>query len=53
MNSGIYIRVNKENMLLEDLTKEELYNWLNTLDNEELKRTIELLCNCLNLYEKN
>ena len=51
MNSGIYIRIDKENKLLEELTQDELYDWLNTLDNNALKRTIEILCNCLKMYE--
>ena len=53
MNSGIYIRVGKESKLLEELTKDELYDWLNILDNDALKRTIEILSHCLKLYEDN
>ena len=53
MNSGIYIRVGKESKLLEELTQDELHDWLSTLDSDVLKRTIEILCNCLKLYEIN
>ena len=53
MNSGIYIRVGKESKLLEELNKDKLYDRLDTLDNDSLKRTIEIISYCLKLYEDN
>lgn len=53
MNSGIYIRVDKENKLLEELTEEQRTEWLNSLDKSGLIRTINVLCACLQQYEDN
>lgn len=53
MNSGIYIRVDKENKLLEELTVEQRTEWLNSLDKSGLIRTINVLCACLQQYEDN
>ena len=36
MNSGIYIRVGKENKLLEETTIEERKEWLDSLNKEAL-----------------
>lgn len=47
MNSGIYIRVGKENLLLEELENKEMEEWLSKFDNEGLKRVIKILCSTL------
>lgn len=52
MNSGIYIRVGKENKLLEEMTIEERKEWLDSLNKETLYRVIDRLCEELLLYEK-
>lgn len=46
-NSGIYIRVHAENMLLEDMSEEERQLWLDDLDREALYRTIHHLCDTI------
>ena len=51
MNSGIYIRVNKENMLLEQMTEEQRTEWLKTLNTEGLIRTVNILANVLQYIE--
>lgn len=54
MNSGIYIRVGKENKLLEEMTIEERKEWLDSrnLNKENLYMIIDRLCEELLLYEK-
>lgn len=52
MNSGIYIRVGKENKLLEEMTIEERRKWLESLEKESLYIVIDRLCEVLLLYEK-
>ena len=52
MNSGIYIRVGKENKLLEKMTIEEREEWLDSLNKEALYRVIDRLCEVLLFYEK-
>lgn len=51
MNSGVYIRVGKENVLLEQMLKEDRKDWLSKFDDEGLKRVIEILCNTLKEIE--
>lgn len=51
MTSGIYIRVGKENLLLEELVEDELLKFLKGLDKEGLIRTIFRLCEVLNYNE--
>lgn len=51
MNSGIYIRVNRENILLEDMDENQRHEWLDTLEREGLIRTIDILCNTINNIE--
>lgn len=51
MNSGIYIRVDKENKLLEELTEEQRTEWLKTLNTEGLIRTVNRLANVLQYLE--
>ena len=53
MDSGIYIRVGKENKLLEELTSEERENWLEDLSRESLITTIHILCETLYDQENN
>lgn len=53
MESGIYIRVGKENLLLEEMTEEQRVKWLNDLEKDGLIRTINRLCDCLQQYENN
>ena len=53
MNSGIYIRVDKENKLLEELTEEQRTEWLKTLSTEGLIRTVNILANVLQYLEFN
>lgn len=53
MESGIYIRVDKKNMLLEQMTIDQRTEWLNSLDKSGLIRTINVLCACLQQYEDN
>lgn len=47
MESGIYIRVDGENVLLEDMSFDEREEWLKTLEDEGLRRTIHILCNVI------
>lgn len=47
MESGIYIRVNNENVLLEDMSFDERDEWLKDLEKEGLIRTIHILCNTI------
>ena len=51
MDSGIYVRVDKENMLLEQMTKEQRTEWLKTLSTEGLIRTVNILANVLQYIE--
>lgn len=51
MNSGIYIRVDKKNMLLEQMTEEQRTEWLKTLSTEGLIRTVNILANALQYIE--
>ena len=51
MNSGIYIRVDKKNMLLEQMTEEQRTEWLKTLSTEGLIRTVNRLANVLQYLE--
>lgn len=51
MNSGIYIRVDKKNMLLEQMTEEQRTEWLKTLSTEGLIRTVNILANVLQYIE--
>lgn len=53
MESGIYIRVDKKNVLLEQMTVDQRTEWLNSLDKSGLIRTINVLCACLQQYEDN
>lgn len=52
MNSGIYIRVNTQNILLENLCIEDRNKWLEELEKEGLIRTINVLCDVLNQFEE-
>lgn len=52
MNSGIYIRVNTQNVLLENLCIEDRNKWLEELEKEGLIRTINVLCDVLNQFEE-
>lgn len=51
MNSGIYIRVDEKNMLLEQMTEEQRTEWLKTLSTEGLIRTVNVLANVLQYIE--
>ena len=51
MNSGIYIRVDKKNMLLEQMTEEQRMEWLRTLSTDGLIRTVNILANALQYIE--
>lgn len=51
MNSGIYVRVNKENVLLEHMTEEQRTEWLKTLNTEGLIRTVNILSNVAQYLE--
>lgn len=53
MESGIYIRVDKQNLLLEEMTEEQRVEWLNSLEKNGLIRTINRLCDCLQQYKNN
>ena len=53
MNSGIYIRVDRKNMLLEQMTEEQRTEWLKTLSTEGLIRTVNILANVLQYLEFN
>ena len=53
MESGMYIRVGKENLLLEEMTEEQRVEWLNDLEKDGLIRTINRLCDCLQQYKNN
>ena len=47
MESGIYIRVNNENVLLEDMSYDEREQLLKTLGDEGLRITVHVLCNTI------
>lgn len=52
MNSGIYIRVGKENKLLEQMTNEERHEWLEKFtEKEPLVKCIDVLSEVLKKYE--
>ena len=47
MNSGVYIRVGKENVLLEQMEDVDREEWLSKFDKDGLKRVIKILCDTL------
>lgn len=47
MNTGIYIRVGKDNILLEQMEDDDREEWLSKFDNEGLKKVIKILCDTL------
>lgn len=47
MNTGIYIRIGKDNVLLENMEMQERNKWLNELEKEGLIRTVNILCETL------
>ena len=47
MNSGIYIRVERQNVLLEDMTLDQRNEWLSELSNEGLIKTVNILCDTI------
>ena len=51
--SGIYIRVGKNNVLLEDLYPIERIEWLNGLEKEGLIKTVNLLCDVIEDFKVN
>lgn len=51
MNSGIYIRVERDDKLLEQMTEEERHDWLKKLETDPLIRCIDVLCETLKWYE--
>lgn len=51
MNSGIYIRVENKNLLLEDMSESDRVDWLNSLSKDGLIRTVNILSRCLKYYE--
>lgn len=51
MNSGIYIRVENKNLLLEDMSESDRLDWLNSLSKDGLIRTVNILSRCLKYYE--
>lgn len=53
MESGIYIRYEKDNILLEDMTEAQRTVWLTSLEKDGLIRTVNRLCDCLNQYRAN
>lgn len=53
MESGIYIRVGRENLLLEEMTEEQRVEWLSGLEKDGLIRTVNRLCDCLQQYKNN
>lgn len=53
IESGIYIRVGTDNILLEDLEETQRNDWLNSLEKVGLIRTINLFCNILNNINSN
>lgn len=53
MESGIYIRVDANNYLLEELSFASRDEWLHTLDKEGLIRTVHILCNTINQLKYN
>ena len=50
MDSGIYIRVGANNLLLENIDKETRENWLRGLTRKQLIDTIERLCEVIYLH---
>lgn len=51
-DSGIYFRVGRKNVLLEDMTDEEREKALDRFDKAALGRTIKYLCDDLNEAKK-
>ena len=51
--SGIYIRVGKNNVLLEDLDPIERIEWFNGLEKDGLIRTVNLLCSVIEDFKVN
>ena len=51
MNSGIYIRVENKNLLLEDMSESDRLDWLSSLSKDGLIRTVNILSKCLKYYE--
>ena len=47
IESGIYIRVGTDNVLLEDLQEVDRIEWLNGVEKSGLVRTANHLCNIL------
>ena len=43
MNSGVYIRVGKENVLLEQMEDEDREEWLSKFDNEQVDEAMKNL----------
>lgn len=52
MNSGIYIRVERQNVLLEDMTLDQRNKWLSELSNEGLIRTVNILCDTIAIMKQ-
>jgi hypothetical protein len=52
MNSGIYIRVERQNVLLEDMTSDQRNEWLSELSNEGLIRTVNILCDTIAIMKQ-
>lgn len=53
INTGLYVRIGTENVLLEDLSEKDLADFLNQLTEEGLKRTIALLCSTIKELKEN
>jgi hypothetical protein len=53
MNSGIYIRVDNKNVLIEDLTKFERNAYLETYEKESLLRLTNVLLDVIKEFENN
>ena len=52
MNSGIYIRVERQNVLLEDMTLDQRNEWLSELSNERLMRTVNIICDTIAIMKQ-
>lgn len=50
MESGIYVRIKNDSILLEDMTEEQRIGWLKTLNKDELIKTVNILSKCLKEY---
>jgi hypothetical protein len=52
VETGIFIRVGKENVLLEDMDESERVEWLEGLSEKGLSNTVNICCDTINELNK-